>query len=130
MAHFYLGYVWAALGRLDEALASLRVASESSGGMPFAAESAGWVLAMQGRRDEARRVLSASLARAVTTYVPTSAIALIHLGLGDDEALFACLDRCVEERDAMLAWAKFMPVFDRVRPDPRFQAILSRIGLA
>lgn len=130
MTHFYLGYVWAALGRLDEALASFRVASESSGGMPFAAESAGWVLAMQGRRDEARRVLSASLARAATTYVPTSAIALIHLGLGDDEALFACLDRCVEERDAMLAWAKFMPVFDRVRPDPRFQAILSRIGLA
>jgi len=30
----------------------------------------------------------------------------------------------------MLAWAKFMPVFDRVRPDRRFQAILSRIGLA
>ena len=129
MAHFYLGYVWAALGRLDEALASLRIASERSGGMPFAAESAGWVLAMQGRRDEARRVLSASLARAATTYVPTSAIALIHLGLGDDEALFACLDRCVEERDAMLAWAKFMPVFDRVRPDPRFQALLARIGL-
>ena len=130
MAHLYLGYVWAALGKLDEALASLRIASESSGGMPFAAESAGWVLALQGRHDEARRVLSASLARAATTYVPTSAIALIHLGLGDDEALFACLDRCVEEHDAMLAWARFMPVFDRVRPDPRFQAVLSRIGLA
>ena len=38
--------------------------------------------------------------------------------------------RCVEERDALMPWLKFMPVFDRVRSDTRFQAVLSTVGLA
>jgi len=129
LAHFYLGYAFAALGRLDDALASLRLASECPGGMPFAAESVGWVLALAGRRDEAKDVLSAALASAAASYVPSSAIALIHLGLGDDDALFEWLDRCVEERDAMLPWLKFMPCFARVRSVSRFQAVLARMGL-
>jgi TolB-like protein/Flp pilus assembly protein TadD len=130
MAHLYLGYVFAAVGRFDDAIGSLRLAADTSGGMPLAAESVGWAQGLAGAHDAARRALSESLARAAASYVPTSAIALMHLGLGDDAALFACLDRCVEEHDAMLAWLKFMPAFDRVRPDPRFQAVLAKIGLA
>jgi hypothetical protein len=98
--------------------------------MPWAAESAGWALALDGRRDEARHVLAASLARMKTAYVPSSAIACIHLGLGDDDALFEWLGRCLDERDALLPWLKILPVFDRVRPDRRFQTLMARIGLA
>jgi hypothetical protein len=65
-----------------------------------------------------------------TAYVPSSAIACIHLGLGDDDALFEWLGRCIEERDALLPWLKVMPAFDRVRSDPRFQALLAGLGLA
>jgi len=39
------------------------------------------------------------------------------------------LARCAEERDALMPWLKFMPAFDRVRPDPRFQAIFAQVGL-
>ena len=54
----------------------------------------------------------------------------IHLGLGDDEAVFGRLERCVGEREVLVPWLKVMPAFERVRPDPRFQAVLARIGLA
>ena len=130
MALLYLALAYVEVGKLEEALRSLRAASEVPGGMPFSAESAGWVHGLAGRRDEAGNVLSAALARAAASYVPSSAVALIHLGLGNDGALFEWLDRCVEERDAMLPWFKFMPCFDRVRPHPRFQAVLARIGLS
>jgi hypothetical protein len=52
------------------------------------------------------------------------------MGLGDDDALFEWLGRCVDERDALLPWLQSMPAFDRVRSDPRFRSILTQIGLA
>jgi len=130
MALLYLGYACAAAGSLNEALDAFRASAATPGGMPFAAESTGWACALQGRDREARQILAESLARAATAYVPTSAVALMHLGLGDDDAMFACLGRCIEERDAMLPWLKYMPAFERVRPDPRFQALLASLGLA
>ena len=70
------------------------------------------------------------MARSQTLYVPSSGIACLHLGLGNEDAVFAWLARCVDERDALIPWLTFLPVFDCVRPDPRFQAILARVGLA
>ena len=58
------------------------------------------------------------------------AIAMIHLGLGNDGALFEWLDRCVGERDAMLPWLKFMPCFDRVTAAPEIPGLLAQIGLS
>jgi len=130
MALLYLGFAFAAVGRLADAIPCFRDAAAVPGGMPWAAESAGWALALDGRRDEARHILGASLSRMKTAYVPSSAIACIHLGLGDDDALFEWFGRCLDERDALLPWLKVMPAFDRVRPDPRFQAVLSRLGLS
>jgi hypothetical protein len=68
-------------------------------------------------------------ARSQEGYLPPSAVALIRLGLGEDEAVLECLERSVEERDPVLPWIKFMPTFDRLHSHPRFQAILSRLGL-
>lgn len=130
MALLYLGYACAAAGNLAEAIDAFRAAAATPEGMPFASESEGWVLALRGQGREARQILADSLARAAKAHVPTSAIAMLHLGLGDDDAMFACLDRCVEERDAMLPWLKFMPAFDRVRPGVRFQRVLGKVGLA
>jgi TolB-like protein/Tfp pilus assembly protein PilF len=130
MALLYLGFALGAAGRPAEAVPCFRDAAATPGGMPWAAESMGWACALAGDAGEARRVLGESLARMKAAFVPSSAIANIHLGLGDDDALCDWLGRCVEERDALLPWLGVMPAFDRVRPDPRFQAVLKRIGLA
>ena len=130
IALFYQGYALAELRRYDEALESFGAAIEATGGMPWAAESMAWVKALMGDRAGARQILAESLARMKSAYRPSSAIAIIHLGLGDDDALFEWLGRCVDERDAILPWIGLMPCFDRVRPDRRFHAVLSAIGLA
>ena len=98
--------------------------------MPWAAESWAWVRALTGDHAGAGQILAESLARMKTAYVPSSAIAMIHLGLGEDDAVFEWLGRCVDERDAILPWIGCMSCFARLRPDPRFQAVLSAIGLA
>jgi hypothetical protein len=53
--------------------------------------------------------------------------ALVHLGLGDDDAALEWLARGAEERDALLPWLGYLPAFDRLRTDPRFGQLLSRV---
>ena len=56
-------------------------------------------------------------------------IALIHLGLGDLDSVFHCLDRAFEERDGSLILITAAVEFDPVRNDPRFKSLLGRMGL-
>jgi serine/threonine-protein kinase len=130
MALLYLGFALAAAGRPADAIPPFEAAAATPGGMPWAEESLGWAYGLSGDRARAHAVLDGSLARMKTAYAPSSGIACIHLGLGNDDDVFEWLGRCVDERDALLPWLKVMPAFDRVRPDRRFQALLARIGLA
>jgi len=59
-----------------------------------------------------------------------SALAVMHLALGEHDAMFHRLDRAVLSRDPLLPWLKFMPPFDAFGDHPRFQAVLAAIGLA
>jgi TolB-like protein/Flp pilus assembly protein TadD len=129
IAHFYLGYAYAENRRYADALESFRTAIEATGGMPWAAEFIGWVHALMGDHGAARAILHESQARMKTSYIPSSAIALIYLGLGDDAAVFDWLAKSVDERDPLMPWMKSVPCFDRLRSDPRFRALLRRIGL-
>jgi hypothetical protein len=57
-------------------------------------------------------------------------MAMIHLGLGDRDRLFASLDRAFEERDGSLILITAALEFDPVRAEPRFTSLLTRMGLA
>jgi len=53
----------------------------------------------------------------------------IYIGLGDKESAFEHLERDYEQRDPELPYIKADPVFDPVREDSRFVAILAKMGL-
>jgi len=56
-------------------------------------------------------------------------MALVHLGLGDTDAAFAWLDRACAERDGSLLLVTAAIEFDALRADPRFDALLEKMGL-
>jgi TolB-like protein/Flp pilus assembly protein TadD len=130
IALFYLGYALIEAGRHAEAIDALRKAHEVTRGMPWSREGIGLAHGLAGQQKEAREILADARARTSASYAPASAIAVVLLGLGDDEGVLDCLERGVEERDVLLPWLKFMPCFDRLHPHPRFQAVLRRLGLA
>lgn len=130
LALFYLGFVYVAVGRFAEAIESFQAAIDATGGIAWAVESIGWIQGLIGQPDEARRVLAATMEHSKEVFVPSSAIAFVHLGLGDDDALFAWLARSLEERDALMPWIGSMPCLDRLRTDSRFRRLLAGVGLS
>ncbi|MBZ5538505.1 MAG: tetratricopeptide repeat protein [Acidobacteriia bacterium] len=128
IAHFYLGFIYARMERYKEAIAAFQKAVEATGGMPWAAGSVGYAHALSGKQDRAVTVLRELERQAKQRYVPSSALLLIYLGMGEDEKVFECIRRGYEERDAMLPWLKVMPEFDRLQPDSRFQDLQRSMG--
>jgi hypothetical protein len=82
-----------------------------------------------GKVVEARTLLE----DAVTTRKPgdTSAfwIAGAHARLGNKDAAFEWLERSFQERETFLAYLRFHVFFTDLRDDPRFGAIVKRMGL-
>jgi TolB-like protein/DNA-binding winged helix-turn-helix (wHTH) protein/Tfp pilus assembly protein PilF len=69
----------------------------------------------------------AALAKGTVTHAE---LAIAHLGVGDREAALEALDDAVTERRGwILPFLNVDPYFDPLRDDPRFAAILERIGI-
>jgi hypothetical protein len=53
----------------------------------------------------------------------------VHIGLGDTDRAFEWLQKAIEARDWQMGMLKVEPAFDGLRSDPRFAALLERVGL-
>ena len=63
------------------------------------------------------------------SYVTPFSRALVYIGLGDFDAAFEWLDRAVDERDLHILHLTVKPVYDPIRADPRFHALLRKMKL-
>jgi TolB-like protein/Flp pilus assembly protein TadD len=128
IGHVQLGQAYEQLGRSDPAFESLMNAGRFSDGNSKAMSFRGHLLAKLGRVDEARDVLRTLEAVSRDRYVPPHAMALVHAGLGERDAVFEWLDRAYEARDVHLIFLPVDPRWDACRADPRFGALLARCG--
>jgi hypothetical protein len=62
-------------------------------------------------------------------YVNPFAIALIYVGLGQNDEGFAWLDTAFRERSDMLVYLRVDPRLDSIRPDPRFALLAGWVGV-
>ena len=95
----------------------------------YSAALVGFLHAHLGDRQEAIRVAERLEAKAKQRYTPAISIALVYAGLGDHDRAFQWLDQAYDERSNRLAYLGREPVWESLRSDPRFAALLARIGL-
>ena len=100
-----------------------------SEGSPVLIGHLGFVYGLNGTPAEARKTLSELKTLADREYVPSSAIALIYVGLGDKAEALGWLERAYQEHDFSLVFLEVAPWFESVRGDPRFQQLLRRMQL-
>ena len=67
--------------------------------------------------------------RAKQRYISPSPRVLLHLGLGEKDQALDWLEKCYEEQDGFCSGLKIYPGFDPLRTEPRFQALLKKVGL-
>lgn len=116
-------------GRYKEADGLLQRIVAVAPNEPVALAMAGHEYAVSGRRSDALRMLSQLQQIAGQRYVPPLYFALIYIGLGDRDKAFDSLNRAYQERSEYLVYLPTEPLADPLRSDPRFPALLKRLGL-
>jgi hypothetical protein len=119
------------LGRLDESIAALRTAVRLSDGSTWAQLNLGMALVAANRRDEARPIADALERRAQHGYVPQLALVLgPHCDDPDDlDRIFQLLGEWCDERAWWTVMLAVDATFDWLRGDPRFDALVRRVGV-
>src|SRR5262249_2490183 len=135
-AHNLLAYCYTEMGRYDEAAGEAQRAAELSGPPPEQAGAAfrlnyqlAYIYARAGRAADARRVLEQLEASGSARGDQLSWHALTYAARGDRARAFLLIEKMYETRNADFVSLTFLPQWDGLRDDARFQAVLRRSGL-
>ncbi len=131
---FLLGYsaiarAYLAKGMVPEALAEIERGMSLLGRLPLFLSFAGSAHAALGQRDEALRVLDELREAGTQRYVPSIYRAQILMGLGDFDGAFDRYELAYQQRSGWLVFLRSEPLWDRLRPDPRFRELLKKMRL-
>jgi TolB-like protein/DNA-binding winged helix-turn-helix (wHTH) protein/Tfp pilus assembly protein PilF len=80
-----------------------------------------------GHKSEARQYQQKLEAERSKRYINSGKMIVAYLGSDRDQTL-KWIEKGLDERSTSLVWLKVDPVFDPLRSDPRFQAVLSKVG--
>jgi TolB-like protein/tetratricopeptide (TPR) repeat protein len=89
----------------------------------------GFGYGVAGRTDLARQILTELTETSKQRYIASSDFALVHAGLGERDQAIQWLERACEERDSHAPAINVDPRLASLREDPRFRALLKRMGL-
>ncbi len=120
-ARYFLSLVYSMDGRYAEAIEMIPEESYRA-----------WVAvlhALNGDTDKAHEVMNDVLSRGTGGYAWPSVRASFCFALGDIDGCFEWLEKAVEEKDPRLQNMMRSPYTDSLRDDPRFNAILVKMGL-
>ncbi len=128
VAHLWLGWIYATIDRLPEALAELQTARRLDNNLEIVM-ALGYAYARAGRRLEAQQVLDELQQLSRTRYVSPMLGALIAIGMGENNQALGWLEQAYADRAQMMSELKAEPAFDPLREDPRFADLLRLVGL-
>jgi len=86
-------------------------------------------LALSGRREAALAELQRILQMSKERYVAAYDIAMIYVVLADQENAFQWLERAIEDRSTPINFLAQDPALDALHGDPRFAALVQRLGI-
>jgi TolB-like protein/Tfp pilus assembly protein PilF len=126
--YWILGVILSQLEEWQEAERVLREGLTFAELGTYTLATLGYVLARSGRRTEAETILSGLEVRARTEYISPVAFVTIHLGLGNTGAALDWAERVYVERRGWVVYLQVNPMLDSVRQEPRFRALVEKMG--
>ena len=122
------GSCWG-MANTEESIRAWEQCAQFAGRAPFALGFLGASYGLAGRTDEARKLIDELQELKQKIYVPSSSFGHIYAGLGEiDKALDWC-ENAIDERDSWIIHLGVHPLWDPLRPYPRYSALLRKMNL-
>jgi tetratricopeptide (TPR) repeat protein len=129
IAYCYQSWNFSAKHMWSEAIATLLTFVELSAESVFALSMLGCAYGSAGMTDEALKILERLDGLSKDRYVGSFWRALVWLGLGETNAALEHLEKAYPERESYMATLKAGPIYDSLRSEPRFKALLRKMNL-
>ncbi|MDQ6690685.1 MAG: tetratricopeptide repeat-containing serine/threonine-protein kinase [Gemmatimonadota bacterium] len=124
------GLILTLLGEYPEAERTLREALDlASPGSTYTKATLAYSLARGGNTSIAAQVRDELLEKRKHDYVSPVELATVNCGLGDVEQAIDWCEQAAEERRGWVMYLAVHPVVDPLRGEPRFQALVRKMGL-
>jgi serine/threonine-protein kinase len=126
------GLLYVETGRLEQGIVYLRQADSLSGGQAILRGRLAYAYALAGDSGSARAILRELKRDAVGARPPAkaaTAIALVHIGLGEVDSAFVWLEAAYRQRSGNLTHVLRTPAAWRLAGDSRYVELLRRVGL-
>jgi Flp pilus assembly protein TadD len=129
MARIFLGATYIEQGRYADALTEIEAAIRLCGRTPDILANLGYLYGRSGDLSGARGVLDELRRLSADRYVSPVRLAQVQVALGERAEALDALEAAAGERAADLAWVAVRAVFADLHGEPRFAALLERMGL-
>ena len=127
--HYLLGVGYEGSGNLAQAISEYQKAVKMWDA-PSPAVALAHAYFAAGRKAEANKILRDLQRKSKASLVPSYTMATIYAGLGENDKAFQFLEKACSEKSLDISFfLKSDLLLDELRPDPRFQTMLRRIGL-
>jgi pentatricopeptide repeat protein len=129
VSRYFLGLAYEQKGMYAEAIESLKVSYDLSSQHPGALAGLIHACGRAGRDAEARGFLKEMKGIQEHRYVSPYFFALAYTGCGQKDLAFKWFEKALDDRSGWLANLNVEPGLDPIRSDPRFHALVRRVGL-
>jgi TolB-like protein/Tfp pilus assembly protein PilF len=128
-ALYWLSGAYALTGQDDRAVATAEQAIAYGGEGSLYLGGLAFAQGLAGQAAEAERTLGRMERLAETEYISALDLVVANVGLRETDRALECLARACDEGDPSVRELLVDPMFDLLRPEPRFQSMLRRVRL-
>jgi tetratricopeptide (TPR) repeat protein len=128
-SHAGMGAACVQKGSYTRGIAELETAETLTPGPGRVRVELAYAYAVSGNREKAKEILNEFLDRFDPDSFPAVMIATVYIGLGDKRRAFEWLHKAIDQKD-LAVFLKSDPLYDPLRSDARFAALLKRTNLS
>jgi TolB-like protein/Tfp pilus assembly protein PilF len=126
-ARTYLGMNYMKKGMVQDAIREYTEADRLAGGIPLTQLQKAQAYAIGGRTSESHAILASVIRPNAGQYVSPSDVASLYVWLADNDRAMDWLTKAFDERSFNMVYLKVHPIYDPLRQDPRFVALVRKM---